>query len=41
MSTLVLVVCMTCIVYSCNSEDVFFDETGICEGNELENRINN
>ena len=32
MSTLVLVVCMTCIVYSCNSEDGFFDETGICEG---------
>ncbi|CAG9900314.1 hypothetical protein BOVA604_4079 [Bacteroides ovatus] len=32
MSTLVLVVCMTCIVYSCNSEDAFFDETGICEG---------
>ncbi len=29
---LVLVVCMTCIVYSCNSEDAFFDETGICEG---------
>lgn len=32
MSTLILIVCMTCIVYSCNSADAFFDETGICEG---------
>ncbi len=31
MSALVLVACMTCIIYSCNSEDAFFDETGTCK----------
>lgn len=32
MCTAVFVVCVTSIVYSCNSEDAFFDETGNCSG---------